>query len=457
MLRNQNNNDYPFFAFALRCNKLFSYLDKQTFKDFKVVCYDDEVSQGQDLSVFQKTPSAYYFISLCPDYIAALFKNEKFLLQLMVSLKYHQTDLYLFTVGPEDHKVCVGFVLNAATILHAPDIPKSTSGLVIDLIEYVKSLGGKIQYKGLNGPVLEGGVALQKQGRVLGYRKGPIKNIIESRKAINKEPKTDIVLRQCGTNELYGHAQILRDYCGISERLPIRGRLMHGWQAGSGIIYDDLTHLAPSYVWNKRNHDCIKDMSEVYAIGAPYLYMKEVMDPGPIGNSLLAIPIHSLIKNKVDTSWEDFARAAVEFAELKGMSSITAMLYCLDFRDEIIDIFSSYGINCVSSAEQGDVNFLYRARSIIRQHSTVICNRISTALFYSLFELRPTYIWGPKMKTMPRDAYEEVCDDMDWVKHYFPTILKGGLEGVEAAKLELGTACKKAPDELKSLLYGWLA
>jgi hypothetical protein len=453
----KNQNKWPYFAVALESKKLLAALDRQNFKDFRVVCIDDEVSSRQDLAVFHPFPSTYCLVSLCDDAMQKVLEHEKSLLRLMVELRLRQIDLLVFTIGSKDHEACVGFVLSTASILHAPNIPKSTTGLVVDLIEYIKSLGGRILTKPVECGYV-GGFALQKQGRVFGYRQGPIVSRTETRKAIKTDPVTPLALQQCGTNELYGHAQILRDYCGVKENLPIRGRLSHGWQCGSGLIYDDLTALAPSYVWNKRQYACAKDLSEVYAIGSPYIYMPNVPDPGPVNNALLAIPIHSLISDKIPYSdWDEYAKSVVEFAELKGVASVTAMLYCLDFTDDIIAVFNKHGIDCVSSAEQGDANFLCKFRSIVRQYATVICNRISTALFYSLFELRPTYIWGSVMKNNAKDAYEKVADDVDWVKHYFPTILAGGLGGVETAKLELGTDCKKSPEDLRNLLYGWLA
>lgn len=451
-----SQNKWPYFSIALQSRKLLACFDRQTFRDFRIVDAEDSVSLKQDLSVFQKIPSAYYFVSLCDDSMKDFLKPEKSMLRLIVDVKHKSLDLVLFVTGQDKHEACVGFVLSAASVLHASSIPKSTTGLVVDLIEYVKSMNGKISTIKLAQGYI-GGFALQKQGRVFGYRNGPIADKLKVREAIKQDPETPIVIRQCGTNELYGHAQILRDYCGVTDYLPIRGRLSHGWQCGSGIIYDDLTHLAPSFVWNRRGYNCLKDMCDVHAIGAPYIYMQEVPDPGPISSSLLAVPIHSLVRNKIETAWNEYAESVVEFAELNKCTSANVMLYCLDFSDELEKLFGKYGIGCISSAEQGDHNFLYKSRSIIRQHETVICNRISTAIFYSLFEVRSTYLWGPIMKTMPRDAYEEVADDKDWVKHYFPSVVAGGLAGVETAKLELGTDCKKSPEDLKNLLYGWLA
>lgn len=444
---------WPYFAIALQTRKLLTSLDRQNFKDFKIVDVEDNVSRVQSLRLFRATPATYYVVSLCDDQMS--FEHPKTLLRLMTELRYNRISLLLYVSGTLQHEVCVGFVLSAEAVLQTPDIPKSTTGLVVDLIEHVKALGGRIVTKYVNSKFV-GGVAIQAQGRLLGYRDGPIKDRIEARKAISVEPLTPTSLVHCSTNELYGQAQILRDYCGVNERLSIRGRIAHGWQCGSGIIYDDLTATAPNYVWNKRSYDCLKDMCEVHAIGAPYLYMKEVRDPGPIENTLLAIPIHSLVKNKIKDSWDAYAQSILEFAELKKVSSVDVMLYVLDMTEEAIAIFAKYGVGCICAGEQNDDNFLYRTRAIIRTYATVICSRISTALFYSLYECRPTYIWGTVIKTMPKDAYEDVADDLDWVKHYYPTVLAGGLEGVEKAKLELGTDCKKAPESLKALFYDWI-
>ena len=444
-----------FFSVALQSTKLLPHLDRQKFQDFGVVDTTNAVSVRQDLSVFQSLPSAYYIVSLCDATMEKEIQHEKFLLRLMAELRYRQTDLLVYTVGIKDHEICVGFVLSAVAIIHSSNIPKSTTGLVVDLVAYVKSLKGRIEYKNLPGPYFEG-AALQERGRVCGYRLGPIATVSSARCAINAEPKLPLPLLQCDTNELYGQSRILRNYVGMTDRLPIRGRVVHGWQCGSGLLFDDLTLLDPSYVWNKRKYNCVKDICNVHAIGAPYIYMNEEMDPGPEPNTLLTVPIHSLQQNKVSSTWEEFAKASIEFAELSGFSKITALIYVLDMKPEVLSVFERHGIDCVCAGGQGDDAYLYRLRSIIRRHSTIICSRICTALFYSLYEVRPTYIWGPRMIALEHCQYENVIEDRDWIKHYFPALLAGGLEGVQTAKLELGTDCKRSQDELKNLLYDWL-
>ena len=66
----------PYFAIALQSNRLLPILDRQNFREFKVVDIEDRIGQKQDLLVFHSTPATYYFVSVCDEAMQKVLEQQ---------------------------------------------------------------------------------------------------------------------------------------------------------------------------------------------------------------------------------------------------------------------------------------------------------------------------------------------------------------------------------------------
>jgi hypothetical protein len=85
-----------------------------------------------------------------------------------------------------------------------------------------------------------------------------------------------VVEHEISNNEMYGHAAVLRSYCGLKIPLPIQGYLQHGWSYGPGmplgdVESGDVPRESHFFLWNPRNEKICHDLGlhNVRVIGAP--------------------------------------------------------------------------------------------------------------------------------------------------------------------------------------------
>lgn len=258
----------------------------------------------------------------------------------------------------------------------------------------------------------------------------------------------------CGTNEFYGHGSILRKYCGVDSSLPIVGRMQHGWAPYSYAVYEGdafvgpnlrTQKVAPLYSWTKRTAT-----PEVIVVGAQYLYLPKVEDPGPASNKILAVPSHSISKVKMKGLIE-YIEEVKRFAKGK-YDSVTVLLYHADMN--LAEEVKSLGVDVASCGVPADTTYLLKMRNILLQHAAVTADRVCTAVFYGLYESRKFHLVGNGYLSSP-DTCEDVVTDLSWIRETFPSLLDGSA-GRMLAEQELGLEYKRQPGELRRLLYSWI-
>ena len=86
-------------------------------------------------------------------------------------------------------------------------------------------------------------------------------------------------------NRVYGNSAILSHFAGSNSRL-VFGRLQHGWasHANDGLYYKN--NLLPTFVWSKESESAAaeKGWKNFFAIGAPWLYLLQILDSDGWGN-----------------------------------------------------------------------------------------------------------------------------------------------------------------------------
>lgn len=262
-------------------------------------------------------------------------------------------------------------------------------------------------------------------------------------------------------NHFYGHAAILRAYCGVRLPLPIAGRLQHGWNYRGGLHEQYLLAPYPKFVWSQRNADYARlaGYRNVFAIGAPLLYLPPEAATSPHNpKRLLAFPPHRTELRQIIWEPTEYA-ASLEQLRADGFGPITVCLYYLDHADPALrEFFLSRGFDVTTVGPRNrNPGFLWTLRRLILDHGYVTSNEIGTAGFYALALGRTFFIHGPRSETalvsLPGEQRLERSEAPE-----FPELAYARLtEHASHAALwraELGAEHMKTPEELRALL-GW--
>lgn len=260
-------------------------------------------------------------------------------------------------------------------------------------------------------------------------------------------------------NRFYGHVHVLAKYCGLDDQPWINGYLQHGWNATDGFgNYLGSKRVSNKYVWSKRCEEIIKSNGKknVYAIGAPWLYLNDVFPlPSEIKKEgVIAYPAHTSTWSKMGDTTKEYAK----FLNDK-YGQVTVVLHRYDYADKSkIQNFENLGHEVTTHGvgtpwEQGfDLLFLKKQRDLISNYSTVVSNTLSTAVLYATSLGLNAEIGGPidYSITNSDDKISQAGDGLtDWNSLIADKNIQKTLW-----KDELGLDCKKSPEELTELL-GW--
>lgn len=252
-------------------------------------------------------------------------------------------------------------------------------------------------------------------------------------------------MKVCLGNELYGHGQTLRTYCGVSTPAVIRGRIQHGWSAGRAVLApdDDLwAAKEPIYVWTEREAEWLCDYDgQVHVIGAPILYLPET--PTLLRSGTLAVPGHSIDGKRIPLeSWSEYARW------LAGINCTEVLLHPKDYTESVIAYMQCAGVTPVTAGGSiFDPQYLLTIVRLMRSAERVISNVMCTALLYAAYLETPAFVDGPPTKTVPSDWYDADVSDPRWTAERYPVLNK------TLALRELGAEHKRTPGELFELLF----
>lgn len=260
-------------------------------------------------------------------------------------------------------------------------------------------------------------------------------------------------LETCPTNEFYGQAEILRVYVRSAVQVPIPGRLQHGWSPRPLdvlSISDSDRFSGPYYVWSSETADAARAAGvEAHPIGAPYLYLPRIDDPGPVPDTVLALPLHSVRAEKVD-NWGAYAAWLREFAAGRKVEC------CLGYVDHetpgVREVFAAVGIHTFTLGWTERRDLLHRLRAVILRSQTVTSNWICTATMYAAHERRRVVVGGPvSLPELARRAGDR------WARDKFPGLFGAGdAVAWSEAERELGVDCFHSPVALRMLLWRWL-
>ena len=261
-------------------------------------------------------------------------------------------------------------------------------------------------------------------------------------------------------NRFYGHLYVLAQYCGFEGQPWINGYLQHGWNATDGFgNYLGGKRFANKYVWSNRCELEVrnKGKNNVFAIGAPWLYLADVypqqITKTPSGT--IAYPSHSAAWSKLGDTSKDYANYLKD-----KYGSVTVVLHRYDFaQQEVRKNYETLGHSVTSHGvgtpweKSFDPLFLKNQRDLIAQFSKVVSNSMSTAILYATSLGLTPEIGGP-ISYDDKYHHDNVSQKGDGSVDWNAKIMEPQNQQ-NLWKTELGLDCKKTPQELRKIL-GWV-
>ena len=280
---------------------------------------------------------------------------------------------------------------------------------------------------------------------------------------------TRIIGREMLNNEMYGHAGLLRRYCGLKIPLPIQGYLQHGWSYGPGIPLGDIesgvfpreSHFC---LWNPRNEKFCHDLgfNNVRVIGAPLAYLQPASGPSDeTPGSLLLIPGHT---SDNEPFAEDGARIFSIYLEelqpvISSFQSTTICLYWTEFKDSKIRGLAEdrgFAVTTLGHRDQSP-DFVARFRDVVLRHQYVSSNSYSTALFYSLFLGRKSFVHGRTFVNQLKPERVDSLTQYNAMRRRYPQLEWENFNDASYQDIgadEIGASFQLPTDELRTEL-GW--
>ena len=269
-------------------------------------------------------------------------------------------------------------------------------------------------------------------------------------------------------NEMYGHAEILRQFIGVEDRrLRLVGQVQHGWSTGACV--NPLPK--PIYVWNARSLAGLQAVgcTDAVAIGAPYLYLPappRQVELGRSAKSLLAVPEHSTPGYPYADAYAFWSSYALWLEQVRREADLEQTTVCLHINDyddpAVCHVLMRHGhtVACCGASSTARTTFLDRMRAFILQHGIVTSNAVGSALIYAAYEGKPVFVGGPSPERSPVDAavtevWSQRAHDPAWIEREFPGLRVPILSAAphrDAGRRELGFDYKLSRDALWSLL-----
>jgi hypothetical protein len=223
-------------------------------------------------------------------------------------------------------------------------------------------------------------------------------------------------------NHYYGHSAILAARAGLKRPAHMNALLQHGWTIGSPVAahFSNVPRDAARnlLVWSHsgRSWSPAAEQRATHAIGAPWLYLADLLANGPSDGpepvekapAVIGFPFHSNETMQVEGSVRDLAEY---WREAHG--PMTICLYFTEAREPAtVQEYVRAGHEVVTLGDRWDPEFLLRLYGMFRGAELAVSNRLSTSLFYAANLGIRTRVHGDPMRTSwdAADRYDLVAE-----------------------------------------------
>lgn len=267
-------------------------------------------------------------------------------------------------------------------------------------------------------------------------------------------------------NNWYGHRSILAEYCCIKDTNAFAS-IQHG------VLLFYITkelgkrsfNLSPFLCWNKEIESwCLsRNIKNVISIGSPFIYLHLMYSKKKFSKkkkrNVILFPSHSNIEENRDFNFN----LLIEHIERRYKPPYTVCFFYKDLNKINKSFFLRKNWIIKSNGDSQNKNFLKNLYNNLIDHNIVICNEVSTTLFYSLFlEKKTSLIYKIKkesyfyISSLPKVAFikEQYIKFMNRYDFLNTSKFIDKKLGKKLADQVLGLESIKNKEELKTYL-GW--
>lgn len=269
------------------------------------------------------------------------------------------------------------------------------------------------------------------------------------------------------SNDYYGHASILKKYCGCSPSYRIKASIEHAAYFGMDHWDPEVIHSLPGIITQGNSRpEILKKYTDkpVYSIGTYIQYAdddyytesqkREWKEKS--GKTLLVFPMHS-------THWIDLNYNVDAFIkEIQNVSAgFDTVRVCMYWKDIIRNTHLKYkekGFEIVSAGHIYDKEFLRRLKVIISTADHIMANDVGSYIGQAVCLNKPVYLWkqeysggGPGYD----EEYDARLSDPNYLEVF--EAFREFREGITEEQKELcdkfwGTGTKMTREELRKIV-----
>jgi hypothetical protein len=252
-------------------------------------------------------------------------------------------------------------------------------------------------------------------------------------------------------NDLYGFANILKQYSGYHE--PLDGVIPHGvYSPSAGISAMELDKpVANAYNWLPYLDELFKEYTSynMFPIACPFIYATKILEYEPKqqkGKGTLFIPYHSTDVWDFEESWYDIAMSIKHLPQ-----PVSVLMFFEDINKGRAKYFRKKGYDVYTCGNKFNQDFIYRFINILRNFEYAASNDVSSPAFYATYmgkkfiltsETPVRYEDGktpwPSEKAFPDEIYDTLrkpCKEQEWL-----------------SRVILRHDALQSPDEMKAML-----
>lgn len=203
------------------------------------------------------------------------------------------------------------------------------------------------------------------------------------------------------SSDYYGHAALIKHYCGLPQEYPLKAAIEHGVQLNGVVEYIwevDRDTVLPVFLCANPDHAAHYAQATgktAVAIGPMVLYALGGVPADPIAapdaqGRLLVIPTHST--HHIESRYDIDAFLAHIRPYLKQFNDVSVLLYWKDVLSGQAELYGRYGFNVVTAGHMFDPGFLLRWAQIVAEHQAVVSNCVGTHTLFTALMHKPTWV-----------------------------------------------------------------